>query len=164
MRGRPRKMPDRVQGHYRPPRMTVSTSLAIARPVPPLPTGLSRTLAARWARWWRSPVARAVDWDRDGEAVERLFANYELQAKLRKSVKRRLFVDGSQGQPILNPAAKHLVAVEAAIRQDEMQFGRTPRAAAQLGVTIGDLQKTVEDLNRDASDDRDEDPRAQAAH
>jgi hypothetical protein len=158
----PRKRAERAQGHRKPLKLEVSSALVIVRPVPPMPAGLSKTMTSRWARWWRSPVARTVDMDRDGEAVERLFAKLELRDRMHKLALKRPFVTGSQGQPILNPAAREIDVLDAAILQLEREFGRTPKAAAQLGVTIGDLQKTVEDLNRDASDDRDEDPRAQA--
>jgi len=149
----------------------VEVGTAVERAVLPLhgpaPTGLLKGTLARWHAFWRSPLAKVVNWERDQEAVTRLFLLYDEETRLLKGCRRRRWVPGSTGQPILNPMHNQLRALQREILQLEDRFGRNPKAAAALGISLGGLKKTMDDLNREANDDGDEtdegDPRLQLA-
>ena len=108
-----------------------------------------------------------MQWERDGQAVCRLFQLYDEEARLTRAVRRRRWVPGSTGQPTLSPLHGERRAVRAEIRQLEDRFGLNPKAAAGLGISLGGLKKTMDELNREANerdDDEDtDDPRLSVA-
>jgi len=163
MAGRPPKPPTRRQGHrdraaHREARLNVATGGAIVPlHVPPAPKGVSRTIAAEWAVFWRSEYAASLKWKRDGRAVTRLFELYDLHDRYLRAERRRPLVAGSTGQPIANPLGKRRDTIAAEIRQLEDRFGLNLRTAMQMGVTMTEWQKSLDDLIEDASDDGDHD-------
>ena len=104
-----------------------------------------------WGLFWQSDIARAVSWERDHRALERLFTLYELRGTCFRESQNMPYAKGSQGQIIANPLLRTLSAVGSEITALEDRFGLTPRGAAQLGLTVGGLKKTIDDLNRDAN-------------
>lgn len=164
MPGPPRKPDDRRQRRNRPPHVEVSVGGRDIVPlhVQPPPTGISKRLIAEWNSFWRSEYAVTIKWRRDGRAISRLFELYDLHDRFLRATRKRPVVVGSTGQPTLNPLTKQLAAVDAEIRQLEDRFGLTPRAAMQLGIVFTDLQKTLDDLNREANDDGDQDQEDEA--
>ncbi|KKL73687.1 hypothetical protein LCGC14_2072380, partial [marine sediment metagenome] len=66
-------------------------------------------------------------------------------------------------QPVLHPMGKVMNDLEKDIRQLEDRYGLSPKARAQLGITIGTAQRTLEDLNRDLELDPEGDPRVDEA-
>ncbi len=168
MRGRNRKQPGRAQGHRKHVEVEVHTRPDAAPrgtdivPLRPPPDDLLPATVEEWKAFWASPYARVVDWSRDRQAIERLFWLYDERRRLAKAGRKKRLVAGSTGQLSLNPLLRQLTATDSEIRQLEDRFGLNPRAAIALGVRLGDLAKTMEDLNREANDDRDEeepDPR-----
>ena len=115
--------------------------------------------------FWRSEMARIVDEDRDRPALERLFTLYDERERAYRAYRKQRLVKGSTKQPVVNPLWRHATStLDPEIRQIEDRFGLTPRSRAQLGLAIGGLKKTLDDLNRelDGDDDGDEasqDPR-----
>jgi P27 family predicted phage terminase small subunit len=164
-RGRLRKPQGRAQGHRRQVREEerVAPGLAVevrgAQDVTPLPPeGLLPKIRDRWRTFWRSEMARIVDEDRDRPAIERLFTLYDERERAYQAFRRARLVKGSTKQPVVNPLWRHATAtLDPEIRQLEDRFGLTPRSRAQLGLAIGGLKKTLDDMNRELDDDRDDD-------
>lgn len=167
-RGRLRKPRGRAQGHRRQVREDerVAPGLSIdvrSRDVIPLPPpGLLAKIRDRWISFWRSEMARIVDEERDRPALERLFTLYDERERAYQAFRRARLLKGSTKQPVVNPLWRHATAtLDPEIRQLEDRFGLTPRSRAQLGLAIGGLKKTLDDLNRELDDDRDDDDQDQ---
>jgi hypothetical protein len=130
-------------------------SVAVQERTPP--AGLVPVVLEEWLAFWRSDFAQLVHWERDHRALERLFKLYSLRVQLEAAIEDdkgvpQVLVVGSREQEILNPALRHMATVDGEILQLEQQFGLTPRSAAALGLSIGGLKKTLDDLNREAND------------
>src|SRR5436309_1180615 len=93
---------------------------------PPPAKGWLVATKQRWQSYWSSPVARVVDTSSDMPALCRLFELYDQAERAQRSLRKQPFVDGSQGQPVLNPMAGFQKSLEGAIRQLEDRFGLTP--------------------------------------
>jgi hypothetical protein len=57
------------------------------------------------------------------------------------------YVDGSQGQPVANPAFDEAMKLERAIVALEDRYGVSLKAFANLGVAVGQANLTAEELN-----------------
>jgi terminase small subunit-like protein len=141
---------DRAQGHR--PHVSLTLHTGTPREGHAAPPGLLPEIAARWKEFWGSEFSQLVDWDRDQDALRALYRLYDLRRRLEVAAESGVFVAGSQEQPVLNPALRQITTVDAAILAREQQFGLTPKSAAALGLTIGALKRTVEDLNREANE------------
>jgi hypothetical protein len=146
----------RAQGHRK------HVGLALVPDVTAVPMGhepppdLLPAVLADWKAFWRTEFSQLVNWDRDHRAFSRLFKLYDLRLRLEAAVEGedgvpQVLVEGSQEQQILNPALRHMATIDDKILQLEQQFGLTPRSAAGLGLQIGGLKKTLDDLNREAN-------------
>lgn len=129
------------------------------------PTELRVLPSKRWAEYWGSDIAQLADVATDRSAIERLFTLYDERERAYRAYRRERFVTGSQGQIVAHPAVRLVNRFDKEIRQLEIQFGLTPRARLQLGITFG---KTMGDLNRalaeeDDGDGDEADPRLQGA-
>lgn len=171
MRGRLRKPRGRAQGHRRQAGADERTATGLDAEIrdggviPLAPGGLLASTRQRWTTFWRSEMARIVDDERDRPALERLFTLYDERERAYQAYRRNRLVKGSTKQLVVNPLWRHATAtLDPEIRQIEDRFGLTPRSRAQLGLAIGGLKKTLDDLNRELDDDRNdadagEDPR-----
>ena len=153
--GRPRKPVDRAQGRRKRPALALVSTVAVEERTPPV--GLLPVVLEEWRAFWRSEFAQLVNWDRDHRALCRLFKLYSLRVQLEAAIDDekgvpQVLVVGSREQEILNPALRHMATVDGEILQLEQQFGLTPRSAAALGMQIGGLKKTLNDLNREANE------------
>lgn len=142
--------------------------------VPPAPTGLLNVTKDRWSTFWRSPPARLV-LSSDGFALERLFRLYDERERSYRTVRAPArdaegrvirgrgsrLVEGSKGQPRLNPLLTVIPTLDAEIRALEDRFGLTPLARLRLGVTFGEAATSLDALNAQLEDDEepDADPR-----
>lgn len=167
-KGRPRKPNGRAQGHRKQRVITLapeenpapvsaapepekSNLPAKVVPIHPAPKDLLKETEEAWADFWLSPVSSLVDWSRDRHALQRLFWLYDERTRLARAGRKARLVAGSQGQLILNPLLRQLTATDSEIRQLEDRFGLNPKAAVALGLELGALQKTMEDLNKEAN-------------
>jgi terminase small subunit-like protein len=153
--GRPRKPIDRAQGRRKRPALALVATVAVDERTPP--SGLVPVVLENWRAFWRSDFAQLVNWERDHRALGRLFKLYSLRVQLEAAIEDengvpQVLVVGSRKQEILNPALRHIATVDGEILQLEQQFGMTPRSAAALGMQIGGLKRTLDDLNREAND------------
>lgn len=129
--------------------------------VPDPPSGLQAATKREWVAYWTSPLAGAVH-PAQIPAVERLFTLKDEWRRYYAVNKKERLVAGSQGQPVVNPAAAQMRALENAILKLEQELGLTPFSAAKLGVAANNAKKTLAELNREAEVDaevEDDDPR-----
>lgn len=145
-----------------PPVRAVGTVPALPQSEKPL---LKATQEA-WAAFWSTEPLAALVMPADRPALDRLFRMYDLRERLERMVIRQPFMEGSTGQPVVNPAAKEVASLDGRILQLEDRFGITPMARLKLGIAFGEASRSLDRLNEgfdddDADDDRDEeDPRA----
>jgi len=128
--------------------------------IPPAPKGLLKLTSVQWERYWRSAVGQAADIDTDLPAITRLFTLYDERERAYRAFRKQRFVSGSQGQMVLNPMGRHMNVLDAEIRQMEDRLGLTPRSRLQLGITLNEAHRSLEELNRSLDfDEEEEDPR-----
>lgn len=131
--------------------------LLLAGDIPSPPTGLLKATREQWRKYWESPVAEAVDRSSDMPAVERLFQLCDERLRAYRGYRKERLVEGSQGQPVLNPLASVIQKCDQEIRALEDRLGLNPKARLQLGITMTEAKRTLEDMNRDLEPDWDED-------
>jgi P27 family predicted phage terminase small subunit len=104
-----------------------------------------------WSAFWASDVAVLVA-PKDESALLRLFDQRNMYERLRRMVNKRPLIDGSQGQPVLNPAARLMTSLMTEIRHMEREFGLTPDAGARMVVATASATRSVEELVRGDDD------------
>lgn len=114
--------------------------------VPP-PAGLLKVTRERWGVFWESPLAAAV-LATDHVGLARWIRSVDEWERAMRAFRRRRIVDGSTGQPVLNPLAAYIVSREAAIREAEEKYGMTPLARLKLGIAVGQARLTAAELNK----------------
>lgn len=120
-------------------------AIPVAHPAPP--ADLLPETVARWDEFWQSDVARAVDRTAHMGALRDWIEAVDERARVMPILRENRLVEGSQGQPVLNPLASYLQQREAVIARAEAQFGMTPGAMARLGLTVGQAKLTAATLN-----------------
>lgn len=135
-----KKNPERAQGR----RKHMALVPVVHSSAPVAPPDLEPEVLARWGRFWDSDFARVVNWERDEMAITRLYQLYSLRVRLERAG-AEIFLTGSQGQMILNPALRQLSAVGAEITTLEKLFGMNPQSAVGLGLSLGSLRQSIED-------------------
>lgn len=123
--------------------------------VPPAPARWRKATKESWVEFWSSNIASAAELT-DRPALERLFAMRDMQARAFDRWTKDPYVDGSQGQPVQNPAFAESMTLERQILALEKSFGLTLKAKADLGIAIGQAQLTAVELNRMAQEDPDD--------
>ena len=116
----------------------------------------------RWEAFWGSELSSVAEPDTDTPALRRLFTYYDELDRATRAVRRERFVEGSKGQPRLNPAARYVAELEGAVRALEDRFGLTPKARLQLGVEFATAQRSLRKLNADMEVEDGPDPRLEA--
>lgn len=161
-----KKRPDNRQGRG-------TTDLATSAPpakAPPPPhvhhSGKSRPMLKMhrdsWAEFWATELASLVQ-PGDHRALTRLWQLYDLRERMQRAALAQPFATGSTGQIVTHPALKEMASLDGRIQALEDRFGLTPKARLQLGVTLGNAAKSLDDMNRqfaeEVDDDRYADPR-----
>jgi P27 family predicted phage terminase small subunit len=140
------------QGHRKRPALTVSgPSVPVDVPAPP--SGLLKVTSARWDAFWRSPVAAAADPVTDLPAVERLFRAYDEVERAGRAFRKGRIVQGSTGQPVLNPLSRYIAQLTSEITGLEDRLGLTPKARLALGIQMGEARRSLNDLIQEAGYD-----------
>jgi hypothetical protein len=112
---------------------------------------------AETKREWVAVFGSAQAATLDGSTVpgiRRLFEMRDLQGRAWARYKKQPYVDGSQGQPVANPAFDEAMKLERAIVSLEDRYGLSLKALANLGVAVGQAKLTAAELNRMAEDGR----------
>ena len=124
--------------------------------VPKPPPGLLKVTRDWWVEFWSSEFARVAVIDVHRPMVRRLASLCDERERCYQSARKGRLVTGSQGQPVLNPLYKHMSTLDAEIRQLEDRLGLSPRAGLNLGIQMGQMRRTLDDLNRDIEVDASE--------
>lgn len=143
-----KKQPGTQQGHRSV--ATVSLLPANETKVPPAPevaAGLLKASGLAWAAFWRSAPAAATE-DVDMVLAERWILAYDEYRRALNAVRRKRLVEGSTGQPVLNPLASWVASREAAMHKAESQLGIGTKSRIDLGISVGQARLTAEQLNR----------------
>lgn len=155
------KPPDRRHRAARPAIVIGPRTRAVK--IPPAPGGLLRATLESWESFWSSALARLVDPETDLPAIRRLFTLQDERERALRSYTKRRLVEGSMGQPVINPAFRQVPRWDAEIRALEDRFGLTPASRFRLGIALGDAARSLEDLNAgldvDGDDGARDDPR-----
>lgn len=125
---------------------------------------LSSTVGA-WDRLWQSDVVSVVDLKSDMESVVRWASLLDERERVFRVFRGQRIVEGSSGQPALNPLWAVVRACDAELRALEDRIGLSPKARLMLGITYAEAGKSLDELNRLMEVDDDEpiaDPRLQA--
>ena len=154
MSGPPPKPPDRRQRRGRNDAGALAIPTAAQIPAPP--PGLLGVTKKAWQAFWAAPTAALVV-DSDRTALDRLFSLYDEHTRLWRAARRRRLVDGSQGQPVLNPLYRQADTLRAEILALEDRFGLSPMARLKLGAALGEARRSLADeLAAEAEMDFDE--------
>ena len=78
--------------------------------------------------------------------MRRLAGLKQLRLEAEAGLHGNPLVLGSQGQPVANPLARVVLGYDAEIRQLEDRLGLSPRARANLGISVGEAVKKLEDM------------------
>ena len=98
----------------------------------------------RWERFWKSDAARVLAPAVDAAAVERLFDLYDERERAYRDFTKRRFVEGSQGQQVLNPLGRLIASFDGEIRQLEDRLGFSPASRLRLGLELGEPEPPPE--------------------
>lgn len=121
--------------------------------IPALPKELRRPLAStveRWEEYWHSPVAQIAieSGGIDLGGLYRWITSVDEWTRAMRTFRMKRIVEGSMGQPTLNPLAAYIASRESAIKMAEDAYGMTPMARLKLGIAVGQAKLTAEELNR----------------
>jgi hypothetical protein len=136
---------------------------ASERTVPAAPRGLLKAQREWWDAFWQHRISAVADPPAQ-PLVRRLVRYYDLLDRYLEKVRGEPFVEGSQGQPRINPLHAEIRALEQSIRGLEKDLAITPYERTRLGVAQIDEQKSLADLNAaltgdDSDRDGESDPR-----
>ena len=106
-----------------------------------------------WEDFWNSDLASAIDTKSDQQAVYRLATLIDERERILKQAKKDRLVVGSQGQAVLNPLYSAMLKIDAEIRQLEDRLGMNPKSRISLGIQLGQMKKTLADLNADLEEE-----------
>lgn len=114
---------------------------------PPLPSNVRwlKVTMDGWDAYWDSELSASMR-PKDVPALIRLFEMRNQHERMTRIVNKDPLIPGSQGQPVLNPAARLMTQLMAEIRQMEREFGLTPDAGSRLMGTAAKAQRSVADL------------------
>ena len=108
MPGPPSKRKDVRQNRINRPELGVVPADEAAVIVPEPPATLLKVAQERWVAYWRSPVSQAVDVGADWGRLERWIRAVDEWHRVGKEFRKARTVDGSMGQPVLNPLGPYL--------------------------------------------------------
>lgn len=113
---------------------------------PKPPAGLLKPSRDRWAQFWESRAALAVDLASDMPRLIRWIQVTDEYDRTAKVVREARLVKGSMGQPVLNPLVGYLVHLESMITRTEKEFGMTPMARTRLDLKRPSTDEELEAL------------------
>ena len=125
---------------------------------PKPPNGLLKAARDRWAQFWESQAALAVDLASDMPRLIRWIQVTDEYDRAANVIRQARVVKGSMGQPVLNPLVSYLTHLEAMITRTEREFGMTPMARARLNLKRPTADEELADLFAEFSGTQVRDP------
>ena len=123
------------------------------REIPKLKGRYLKNTKLWWEDFWNSDLATAIDPKSDQSAIYRLATLIDERERIYKQAKKDRLVVGSQGQVVLNPLYSAMLKLDAEIRQLEDRLGMNPKSRISLGIQLGQMKKTLADLNADLEEE-----------
>jgi len=117
--------------------------------MPAPPDDLSAKYVAQWTSFWSSPLVRVIVPELDLDGIETMFRLRDERDRALRAGRRKRFVRGSHGQPVLNPLLQYAQSLQKDIRAAEDRLAGNPKARLTLGVLFGDAARSIDDLNTD---------------
>lgn len=145
------KSPDDKQGRHKPRVIQLFDKQELEVPAPP--DGLLPRVDNLWASYFKSIVARAIDYNADQGLLRRWILSVDQWERaldvLRDPDNDTGITDyGSQGQIVIHPLVKFLQQTENQITKYEKELGLTPMSRARLGLTIAEGELTAQQINK----------------
>jgi hypothetical protein len=143
-------------------RRDIGTDIAAPRHpgrAPAMPRGLCRPAQTAWSAYWEDVVSGVTRLS-DAPLVQRWARNLDRYHRLLAEADANPVVGGSMGQPRANPIYNLVLKIEQSIKEDEQQLGIGPLNRLRLGVALSESAKSLADLNAEAENAENEDPRA----
>jgi P27 family predicted phage terminase small subunit len=109
-----------------------------------------------WARFWTAPISQTVDRESDVGQVERWITYIDEWLRAMRGFRKERIVEGSTGQPVLNPLGAYALKLERLLAKVEEKFGLTPLDRMRLGITFGEAHRSLRDINAELDEDEDE--------
>lgn len=150
MGNRRQKPAEQLQGKGSRYRGTATVTLLppdAAREIPACPEGLPESLQDAWHAYWADPISQVIT-SADGYDVGRYFVLLAEREKYERALRRKPTVDGSMGQPVVNPRLAIVKELTREIEKLREQLGILPLARMRLGIATTQHQASVHDLNR----------------
>ena len=123
------------------------------REIPQLTGRTLKSTKIWWNDFWESDLSSAIDIKSDLPVIQRLASLMDERERIFKQAKKDRLVVGSQGQVVLNPLYNALLKIDAEIRQMEDRIGLSPKARVSLGIQIGQMKKSLDDLNSELEEE-----------
>lgn len=120
--------------------------------VPRAPAGLRVAGKNAWLGYWSSPMAQ-VSTQADVVVVTRYAKAVDEYFEAMKAFEKERTVDGSQGQPRLNPLATWITSREQVLVALEDRLGLSPLARMKLGLAIGEAHRSLSEMNASLVED-----------
>ncbi len=158
MPGPPPKAAARRQRSHRDMGTDIGAPQRPGRP-PTMPAGLCRQAQTAWTAYWKDAVSGVMR-SSDTALVQRWVRNVDRYYRLVAEADREPVVGGSMGQPRGNPIYQLALKIEDSIREAEKQLGIGPLNRLRLGVALTESAKSLADLNAEAENAQNNDPRA----
>jgi hypothetical protein len=139
----------------------VTKSLGMVRAAgkaPRMPRGLCKPAQDAWTGYWTDTVS-GVTRESDNSLVLRWVRNLDRYCRLIAEADKSPMIPGSTGQQRANPIYDLAYKVEASIKADEQELGIGPMNRLRLGIAFSESAKSLAELNAEAEDDADDDPR-----
>ena len=105
-----------------------------------------------WDAFWSTAQAKSVDVS-DLPQLRHWVRLVHQRSVVWRRFARDMFVEGYNGQPVLNPLFRVLQTVDAEIASIAEQFGMTPRARFRLGVAAGEAKLTADQVMASLQDE-----------
>ena len=151
----------RRSGHgARPTSMDLTLSDRTISPIDDAPAPTADWLVEtkkQWVELWQHAITAAYDRTLHEYQLRRMFDLRDERARLRRVVRKTPMVEGSQGQPRINPLVDRISTIDGELLKLEMANGMNPASLLKLGINYGQAKKSLDDLSRGIYGDDEED-------
>jgi hypothetical protein len=151
----PRAPRPRTLKHAASRRSDLALVPSVALAVPPPPSDLSARYVAQWEAFWSSPLVRVIVPELDIDGIETLFRLRDERDRAFRAGRRKRFIRGSHGQPVINPLLQYAQSLQKDVRAAEDRLAGSPKSRMTLGVLFGDMTRSLDDLNGDLDESDD---------